>query len=200
MNTQITISVPTNWEEVSISQYINYTESVSDTDTPAQNMAKLLLHFCGIKGNIIKHIKIKDLEKIQETLSNLMTCNLNTKLMEKIEIEGVRYGFHPAIDELTMGEFVDIDTHAKNGNMAKMLGVLYRPITKEKGNRYSIEPYSFAKHGENYIKFEKLSINIANAVSVFFWTLGGKLLIGSQAYLTKKEAKQVQQNMAGLTF
>tara|TARA_R110002012_G_C11676454_1_gene613790 strand:- start:1184 stop:1786 length:603 start_codon:yes stop_codon:yes gene_type:complete len=197
MNTQITISVPTDWREVSISQYLGYTESISDNDNEEQNMAKLLFHFCGIKGNIIKHIKIKDLEKIQQSLSKLMTCPLNTKLIEKIDIDGVKYGFHPSIDEMTMGEFVDIDTHAKNGNMAKMLGVLYRPIVKEQGNRYSIEPYSFALHGENYKKFEKLSINIANAVSVFFWNLGGKLLIGSQAYLTKKEAKKVHQNMAG---
>jgi hypothetical protein len=77
---------------------------------------------------------------------------------------------------MTMGEFVDVETYAKENNIAKMMSVLYRPIVKEKGNRYDIEPYDFDVHSENSLHFEKLSINIGNAIAVFFWNLGKELL------------------------
>lgn len=198
MATQIKLSIPTDWSEITTKQYMDYIASVKDTDTNEDNMAKLLLYFCGIKGNVVKHFKVKDLIKIQDVLSRLISKPINTDIMNKIELDGVRYGFHPNLDELTFGEFIDLDTYAKEHNLAKMLGVLYRPIVEEQGNRYTIESYSFDIHGKNYIKLQSLSINIANAVAVFFWDLGRELLNDSRISLSQKEKKVHQQITAGL--
>ena len=73
------------------------------------------------------------------------------------------FGFHPKIDDLTLGEYVDIETFAKENDLASMMSILYRPITEEQGNRYNIEPYQ-TSHIENRKHFEKLSINVANAI------------------------------------
>lgn len=186
MNTSITLSIPTEWSEVSMKQYSSYLASVLDTDTNEDNLAKILLHFCNLKTNVVKHFKIKDLVKIQNSLEKLMIKPINKTIINKINIDGIVYGFHPKLDELTMGEFVDLDTHSKENNLSKMMAILYRPITETDGNRYSIEPYSFSVHGKNHKLLEKLSINIANAVAVFFWTLGKGLLQDTKLYLEEK--------------
>lgn len=190
MKTSITLSIPTEWSEISMKQYTSYIDSVSEEDSNEDNLAKILLHFCNIKSNVVKHFKISDLERIQKSLKLLLTKKLNTTIINKIEIYGIKYGFHPNLDELTMGEFVDLDTHAKTNNLSKMMAILYRPIVKESGNRYTIEPYSFSVHGKNHKLLENLSIDIANAVSVFFWGLGKELLIDIVTSLEEKGKKE----------
>jgi len=192
MTTQLKLSIPNDWSEITTKQYTDYISSVSQEDTDEEHMAKLLLHFCSLKGNVVKHLKIKDLTKIQSILKQLILKPISQDIINKIDIDGVIYGFHPNLDEMTMGEFVDLDSHAKEHNLSKMLGVLYRPIVEDKGNRYTIESYSFEKHGQNYLRLEKLSINIANAVAVFFWSLGSKLLDDSITY--SNQVKVEEQN------
>ena len=190
MKTSITLSIPTEWSEVSTKKYCDYIKSTSDDDTSEENIEKILQHFCNLKPNVVKYLKVKDLERIHNSLAILMKKPLNNDIIHKIDIGGVKYGFHPNLDELTMGEFVDLDTHSKNKNLSKMMGVLYRPIVKEEGNNYSIEPYSFDVHGQNYKLLEKLSVNIVNPIAVFFWNLGNNLLVGSLASLEAKEQKE----------
>jgi len=193
MNTPITLSIPTEWSEVSMKQYSDYIASVSDEDTNEDNLAKILLHFCNVKPNLVKHFKITDLQRIQTSLEGLMIKPINKTIINKINIDGKLFGFHPKLDELTMGEFVDLDTHSKANNLSKMMAILYRPILEEDGVRYTIEPYSFSIHGKNHKLLESLSINIANAVAVFFWTLGEELLKDTRTYL--EERKKVEQKL-----
>jgi hypothetical protein len=143
-------------------------------------------------------MKLKDLKKIQANLQKLIGKPVNKDIINKIDINGVKYGFHPNLDDLTMGEFVDIETYAKENDIAKMMSVLYRPIVKEQGNRYDIEPYDFDVHSENSIHFEKLSINVGNAIAVFFWTLGKEQLKTFHQSSKVVEKNQLVQTMDGL--
>jgi hypothetical protein len=65
------------------------------------------------------------------------------ELQPTFEYKGIKYGFVPNLDDLTTGEFIDIETYQKEPkDTYKVLSVLYRPITKEgQGNRYLIAPY-----------------------------------------------------------
>ncbi|QDP56707.1 MAG: hypothetical protein Unbinned3205contig1001_42 [Prokaryotic dsDNA virus sp.] len=200
MKKSFELLIPTEWSEISIKQYTDYIKSVTENDSDEDYMSNILLNFCGVKSNMIKYFKVTDLQKIKESLDKLISSPINTHIIHKIKIDGVKYGFHPNLDEMTMGEFIDLDTHAKNNDMSKMMNVLYRPITKEEGNRYDIESYSFKKHGDNYLKFQNLSINIANAVAVFFWTLGSKLLTSFQTSSNQMDKKAKTMDSAGLRY
>ena len=200
MKKSFEILIPTDWSEVTIKQYTDYIQSTSEDDTDEENISKILLYFCGVNSDMVKYFKVSDLQRISKSMKKLIAKPINCDIIHKIKIDGVKYGFHPNLDEMTMGEFIDLDTHAKNNNMSKMMNVLYRPITKEDGNRYDIESYSFLKHGENYIKFESLSINIANAIAVFFWTLGKELLLNFQTSLIQKDKKVKILDSAGSQY
>ena len=46
----------------------------------------------------------------------------------------MQYGFHPSLDDLTLGEYVDLDTYVGDwNNIEKAMNVLYRPIEAKFG-------------------------------------------------------------------
>ena len=192
------ITIPTNWSDVTIKKFIKYNDSLKDLEDERQIIIKTISILCDISEHIVEVMKLKDLKKIQVNLQKLIGKPVNKDIINKIDINGVKYGFHPNLDDLTMGEFVDIETYAKENDIAKMMSVLYRPIVKEQGNRYDIEPYDFDVHSENSIHFEKLSINVGNAIAVFFWTLGKEQLKTFHQSSKVVEKNQLVQTMDGL--
>tara|TARA_R110000787_G_scaffold101303_3_gene206670 strand:- start:1855 stop:2454 length:600 start_codon:yes stop_codon:yes gene_type:complete len=192
------ITIPTDWSDVTIKKFIKYNDSLKDLEDERQIIIKTISILCDISEHIVEVMKLKDLKKIQANLQKLIGKPVNKDIINKIDINGVKYGFHPNLDDLTMGEFVDIETYAKENDIAKMMSVLYRPIVKEQGNRYDIEPYDFDVHSENSIHFEKLSINVGNAIAVFFWTLGKEQLKTFHQSSKVVEKNQLVQTMDGL--
>tara|TARA_R110000782_G_scaffold128011_1_gene219646 strand:- start:667 stop:1266 length:600 start_codon:yes stop_codon:yes gene_type:complete len=192
------ITIPTDWSDVTIKKFIKYNDSLKDLEDERQIIIKTISILCDISEHIVEVMKLKDLKKIQSNLQKLIGKPVNKDIINKIDINGVKYGFHPNLDDLTMGEFVDIETYAKENDIAKMMSVLYRPIVKEQGNRYDIEPYDFDVHSENSIHFEKLSINVGNAIAVFFWTLGKEQLKTFHQSSKVVEKNQLVQTMDGL--
>lgn len=198
MKKTIEINIPTDWSDVSIEKYVKYNQSMKDLDDEKEIIVKTISILCNVPGNVVEVMKLKDLKKIQENLQKLISKPVNKDIINKIDINGVKYGFHPNLDEMTMGEFVDIETYAKENDIAKMMSVLYRPITKETGNRYNIEPYDFDKHQDNANQFQRLSINIGNAIAVFFWTLGKEQLKTFHQSLKVDQKNQSVPTMDGL--
>ena len=68
-----------------------------------------------------------------------------------------------------MGEYVDIETFCKDSykNLHKIMSVLYRPIVKEKGTRYSIEEYNPSEYKEDEFKDFPLLVSMS-ALNFFF--------------------------------
>jgi len=192
------IDIPTKWNDVSIKKYNQYVEAIKDLTDEQAIIIKTISVLCSIPEYVVEVMKLKDLKVIQENLQKLINQPVNKTIINKIEIGGIKYGFHPNLDELTLGEFVDVETFTKENDIAKMMSILYRPIVKEVGNRYDIEPYDFDVHSLNSVKFERLSINIGNAIAVFFWTLGQGLLDNFHQSSKVVEKSQSVQTMDGL--
>ena len=197
MKKTIEIKIPTDWADVSIEKYVKYNHAMKELEDERQIIIKTISILCNISEHIVEVMKLKDLKKIQVNLQKLIGKPVNKNIINKIDINGVKYGFHPNLDELTMGEFVDVETYAKENDIAKMMSVLYRPINKEEGNRYNIEPYDFDKHSDNANQFQKLSINVGNAIAVFFWTLGKEQLKTFHQSSKLEEKNQSVQTMVG---
>ena len=169
------IQVPTKWLDVSIQKYMDYNNTINKDDTDRESLIKTISVLCDIDTNIVEVMKLSDIKQIHEALHKLISSPVEKQIINKISIDGINYGFHPKLDEMTMGEYVDVETFATENDIAKMMSVLYRPIIKEQGNRYDIEPYDSEVHIANHEKFKKLSVNIGNPIAVFFWALGTKL-------------------------
>ena len=90
----------------------------------------------------------------------------NNKLTRIIEIDEVRYGFHPDLDSLTLGEYADIETFVKmdiDKHLPEVMAILYRPIVEEKNEIYTIEPYD----GEIKMRAEEIISRSAKCTGFF---------------------------------
>ena len=57
-------------------------------------------------------------------------------------MNGVEYGFIPDLDELSLGEYIDLDGNiSKWEQMHIAMNVLYRPIKNSKAGKYNIVDY-----------------------------------------------------------
>lgn len=181
MKKQVVINIPENWSEVSLESYQNYvitTDTKNETDVMYNSIASL----CNVRREYVERFKIEDLKKVYANLSKLVKQPLNKSLINVIELGGVRYGMHPNLDSMSFGEYVDLEEFTKGGLLGfhKVLAVLYRPITEEKGGKYNIEPYEI-EHQRNAELFKSINMDVINGVSVFFYNLGSKLLQTFQA-------------------
>jgi len=194
MKKEIEIIVPETWADVSLKTYQKYNSRISNLEDEDEIVLGSISALCNIPIDIIKRLKVKDIKTLYKRLSKLISVPVNKEVFDKIEIKGVKYGFHPNLDELTMGEFVDLEEQTKDGvdGFHNVLAILYRPITEEKGNKYNIEPYNVS-HIKNASLFQELSIDVVNGVMVFFYRLGNKFIKNSNRYLNQNLTKYLQE-------
>ncbi|QDP57688.1 MAG: hypothetical protein Unbinned6486contig1001_3 [Prokaryotic dsDNA virus sp.] len=194
MAEQIEIIVPTNWQDVTLKSYQKYVSKIGDLKKDDEIIIHSISSLCNIPLKVVKLLKVNDIKTIYKNLSKLISLPINKQVINKIELNGVRYGFHPSLDELTMGEFVDLDEYSKEGvdGLHYILSILYRPIIEEEGSLYKIEPYT-DHHINNAKHFENLSIDTINGVMVFFYNLGSKCLMSSQNFLQRLVENQAQE-------
>ena len=194
MKKEIEIIVPETWSDVSLKTYQKYNSIVSNLEDEDEIVLGSISALCNIPIDITKRLKVKDIKTLYKRLSKLISVPVNKEVFDKIEIKGVKYGFHPNLDELTMGEFVDLEEQTKDGvdGFHNVLAILYRPITEEKGNNYNIDPDN-ESHIKNASLFQELSIDVVNGVMVFFYRLGNKFMKNSIRYLNQNLTKYLQE-------
>ena len=81
-----------------------------------------------IPEKLIKALSIENIALILKHINRVKDTAEN-KLSKIIKIEGKEYGFHPELDDLLLGEYIDLDNFIGDwDNMEKAMNVLYRPI------------------------------------------------------------------------
>ena len=180
-----------SWEEVTLEKWlklINYslgTKSKEAQDTIAE--------LSNIPKDLINQLELKDVALIMSKMAELQ-AEQNSSLKRVIEVKGKRYGFHPNLDEITLGEFADIETFIKSDiekHLPELMAILYRPIVEEKNDVYTIEAYD----GDISIRAEemkKMSAEQVQSALVFFWGFVNVLLMTSGLSLMEhlKETKK----------
>jgi hypothetical protein len=194
MKKQVEIIVPESWSDVTLKRYQKYHRKIADLKDEDEIILTSVSALCNIPIDIIRRLKVSDIKVLYTKLSKLISIPVNKEMFDKIEIKGVKYGFHPNLDELTLGEFVDLEEQTKDGidGFHNVLAILYRPITEEKGNKYNIEPYN-ESHIKNALLFQELSIDVVNGVMLFFYRLGNKFIKNSNRYLEQNLPKYLQE-------
>lgn len=141
---------------------------MSDVDR-AMNAISII---CNVSLTDIAQMPLTAMNRILELLK--ITLDEQPKFQQTFTLNGVKYGFIPNLDELTTGEFIDIESYQKDpADLWKVMSVLYRPITDEGQNgRYLIENYT----GDMQPDFKMMPTGVAMGALVFFYTIGAALL------------------------
>ena len=174
------IIVPTDLRDVKLHQMLTYNGLKPDMDNTQRQLEAVAI-FCDLTMSEVKNIPFETLKYCVEKITAMLESK--PTFTPRFVLKGVEYGFVPNFDELTTGEFIDIENYCKEPNdLWKVLSVLYRPIVKSgQNNRYEIVAYN----AELNPSFKEIDANTAFGAMLFFWTLGIDLLSTFQKYLRK---------------
>ena len=174
-----------SWKDVTLEKWLKLIdfESGSKCEEAEETIAAL----SDIPKELVKELALRDVAVIMSRVAELQAGQDNT-LKNIITINDVEYGFHPNLDDITLGEYADIETFIKNGidkQLPELMAVLYRPITEKKNDIYTIDAYD----GDIRIRTEEMKQMSAEQVQsalVFFYRLGKELSTIMPSYLMEQ--------------
>tara|TARA_R110000751_G_scaffold5013_1_gene23676 strand:+ start:235 stop:879 length:645 start_codon:yes stop_codon:yes gene_type:complete len=186
--------LPTSWDEVSLGQYSMLMLAIEKEDTTEiELMIKTLEALVGIDVGRLSKVPLKQLREAYKQLEELTNTMPNNELSRVVEIDDIEYGIIPDFDELSLGEFVDLDNYLQDNynNLSKIFAVLYRPVIKRDGNSYNIEPYSLKNITDRRELFNnRLSIDTVYGALVFFCNIGSKHIESTLSSLEEERMSQ----------
>ena len=167
---KIEINVPTSLSEVTLGQYQKFLKIAEDNPEGNFLNAKMIEIFCGIPLSDSYKLKMSSVTAIIDILNELLSQT--PKRVEQFTMNGVQYGFIPDLDEMSLGEYVDLDGNASDwNNMHVAMNVLYRRIKIRKSGKYNIVDYNV----ENPEKMKDMPLDAAIGSLFFFYNLGMEL-------------------------
>jgi len=177
---KLELTIPTHLKEIKLEQYQKFLKIAKENEESEFLHQKMVQIFCGIDLKDVATIKRKDVASITGNLSVLF--NTNHKLVERFKMNGIEFGFIPNLDDMTQGEYVDLDTYITDWDeMHKAMAVLYRPVKSKIGDKYTIEDYKGSAAYSEIMKQAPLDVVLGSVV--FFYHLGNELLKSTLTYL-----------------
>ena len=186
---KIELTIPTTLNDIKLAQYQKFLSIAKDNEESEFLQQKMVQLFCGIDLKDVAQIRYKDVAEITANINNLFTKE--NAFIQRFKLGGVEFGFIPNLDEMTTGEYMDLDTYITDWDtMHNAMAVLYRPITNKLGNKYQIEDYKGSITYADVMRHAPLDVVLG--AMVFFYTLGNDLLKSTINYL---EGNQELQNI-----
>ena len=182
------ITIPTSLQDITLRQYKHFLK-IQETVTEERFLnAKMIEIFCGVKLEQVMLLQLKDSVEITSILSKMF--EEKPQLVTMFKLNGVDYGFQPQLDEITLGEYIDLDTFIGDWeNMEKAMNVLYRPVLVKMKDKYSIEEYQIAT-SENVLD---MPMNAVLSSIFFLWNLGLELSQTMTNSLDNQETQALTQ-------
>jgi len=176
MKKQVKVEVPTNWDDISLKTYLALQQDLTlYEDNEEAQTASMFHHLCKLDPTWVKKLSIESYQTLREKLLNLVHPQ-DVPLTKFVKIGGVEYGFEPNLSKMSYGAYCDItefDTIQVDKNWAKIMNIMYRPVTGKIGKLYTIEPYTGDVDWEKWLD---VSMEIHFGAWFFFINLQKDLL------------------------
>ncbi len=188
---KIKIKIPTTLRSITLEKYQKYLK-IQENNTDETFLAiKMIEIFLGLRGDTIMKMKAKSIRDITLVLTEMF--NDKPELVREFTMKGVDYGFIPNLEDMTFGEYVDLDTYIGDAeNMHRAMAVLYRPITKRANNKYSIIDYE----GDDNEIMKDMPMDAVLSSILFFYHLGMDLSKTMLNYLqAEEEGRNILQQL-----
>ena len=185
---KVEIQIPSSLSEVTLEQYQKFTKLNTDENQDSSFlMHKTVEIFCNLNLQDIAKVKFTYVQEILNDINNLFEKKQD--LIPTFTHRGIEYGLIPVLDDMTLGEYVDLDENFTDWNtMHKAMTVLYRPVTLHKGDRYQIEDYNGLDNAET---MKQMPLNVVMGCMFFFWNLNDELLKTTLNYLNQEIPKEL---------
>jgi len=184
---KVKIDIPQSLEDITLRDYKHFLKIQEKNKDERFVKAKMVEIFCKMKLDEVLRLKYKDTEEIVGILNK--TFEEKTPLIRKFKLGKIQYGFHPSLDEMSLGEYIDLDTYIGDwDNIEKAMNVLYRPIIASVKEKYAIDEYKVGD--EEYLLDMPMS---AVTSSIFFLIKLGLDLSNNIQNFLEKDQKEIYQ-------
>ena len=199
------IQVPTHINDITLEQYQRFALINTEEQDKEFFMFKTIEIFCGVDIALVSKMRLSDAESVSNEV--LEVLQQNVPFTNKFELDGIKYGFIPDLQSISLGEFIDLEEGlSKDKDFHKAASVMFRPIVKEFGELYTIDGYEASTEMHHVMK--QAPVGIISAAIVFFYSIAKELLKASQDFSSqeKEEAMTIleklnsQRNTGGLTL
>ena len=134
------MDIPTSLADITLRQYKVFFKFQEKNTNVRLLQAQMISIFCNVPIEDVLQMKYQDTQEVIKILDELFIEK--PKLVQRFKLNGMQYGFHPSLDDLTLGEYVDLDTYVGDwNNIEKAMNVLYRPIEAKFGESYAVGKY-----------------------------------------------------------
>ena len=179
---KVDIEIPESLNEVTLDQYQRYLKIQEENEDEKFLAVKMIEIFCGIRGDHVLLMRATDINSIVQILTEML--NDTPKLQTTFKMKGTQYGFIPKLDDMSFGEYIDLDTFIGDWeNMHRAMNVLYRPVVNQYGDKYNIQDYDV----DIAERLKDMPMSAVLGSIVFFYNLGMDLSKAMLNYLTEEE-------------
>ena len=190
---KVDVKIPDTLSEITLGQYQKYIKIQEQNEDENFIALKMLEIFCGLKGQTVLNMKTKSIKEITDILVKMFSEK--PPLVREFKMNGVNYGFIPNLEDMTFGEYIDLDTFVgKTEDLHKAMGVLYRPITHKRKELYWIQKYK----GDDTNLMKDMPMDAVFSSMLFFYHLGTDLSRVMLNYLEQDNEENIAQQLISL--
>lgn len=167
------ITVPSSMDEITLGRYQQFIKETDVENATEELVAnKIIEVFCNIPKSESYKMKVSSLFNISNKIAEVL--NQKPSLITKFKMGDTTFGFIPKLDDMTMGEYVDLDSFITDwSTMHQAMAVLYRPIKQMRKGKYVIHDYD----GDTFHESMKdMPLSVAMSSMLFFYRLENDLL------------------------
>jgi len=187
------LKVPDKLSEITLGQYQKYLKIQENNKDPYFLQCKLIEIFCNLDAKSVRLMRMQDADRISHIINNMF--DKKTQLVRKFTMNDTEYGFIPDLENMTFGEYIDLDTYINDWkNMHIAMNVLYRPIKTKFGDKYLIKKYNV----DGKDKMLNVPMDVVLGSISFFFRLGMDLSKAMMNYLEKKETKHLTEYLSSI--
>jgi len=197
---KLELIIPSSLSDISLSQYKKF-HKIQEANFKSHFInIKMIEIFCNLDEKTARMLKFSDATKVINILTNML--NEKPQLVRTFKMNGINYGLIPNLDEMSLGEYVDLDTYIGNWDeMQIAMNVLYRPIKEQIGEKYTIEDYSI----ESKDALKEIPMDVVLGAIFFLYNLGIELSQVMMDYFQNQKTQDsmqeqiFQENMDGIS-
>ena len=184
----IKLKVPNKLSEITLGQYQKFSKiDVKNADEDFLQK-KTIEIFCGVDLKDVNKIKYTSIVRVIGIINKMF--NQKAVFIDRFKMANQEFGFIPKLDDMTYGEFVDLDTLMSDWEtMDQAMSVMFRKVKDSYKDKYTIEDYNIDAN----IDMKSMPLNVLFGAIFFLQSLGKELMKHTLNSLTKKAHKMNPQ-------
>ena len=195
---KIKIQMPQGLEDITLREYQKYDRvlntNVDDKNSERFIQVKMVEIFCGITYEQAAAMTLNDFNRVVTELTDILLQE--PKLVRTFQLGQTTFGFVPDLENITFGEYIDLDNFiGKVDELHKAMSVLYRPVTQQRGEKYTIQEYKGDLLHEVMLD---MPMDAVVSSMLFFYNLGIELSSVMMNYTTDPELAKHRQQLEAL--